>query len=148
MGHKMTPEKYLTRYKVIADYPFSPYKIGDIICPGENHVNFIAAQTESYCLVAPITYLDKMTAIYRRVEWWEGLEPEEMPQYVKLKEKSFLTAEILEAGTIIKVLKHFTSSNGEVNLRGCQIFGNDFLAYFKTEPATKEQYEEYIKQKA
>jgi hypothetical protein len=136
------------RYKVIALYPDCPFKLGEILELGKDEYD-AWAYVYDYDGTAlwHQSYFECYPHLFHQVEWWEGLEPEEMPQYVKLKEKSFLTAEILEAGTIVKVLKHFTSSNGEVNLRGCQIFGNDFLAYFKTEPATKEQYEEYIKQK-
>src|SRR5678815_6192710 len=63
------------RYKVIADMPLLRFKIGDI-----HNAHFI-----------PINIWDKETYVrldiyphlFRKLEWWEERQPEEVPAYIK-----------------------------------------------------------------
>jgi hypothetical protein len=136
----------MTRFKVTERWPDMDkqgYYVGQIIelplREGGQDYHFIGETKNKYY----DAFYEGYPHLFKKLEWFEEISIDQMPEYLKLKQKSFLTAEILEPETIVKVLKHFSCSNGEPNERGCQIFGNDFLAYFKTEPATKEQYEEY-----
>lgn len=52
----------MTRYKVIADYPDSPYKVGQILTG---------------------VVIDKYPAIFKRLEWWEDVPIKELPMYLK-----------------------------------------------------------------
>lgn len=56
------------RYKVIADYPNSEFKVGEILGQFAMPIN-----------------KDSFTNIFRKLEWWEDRKPEEMPEYVKQK---------------------------------------------------------------
>jgi hypothetical protein len=57
------------RYKVIADYPRSPYVIGNIISDDDK---------EYTC-----EYMSRFPAIFKPLEWWEDREESDMPKYVK-----------------------------------------------------------------
>jgi hypothetical protein len=141
----MTPEELLRkRYKVIALYPGSIWQLGEIF----NYTNYNCYSTDLHpsCPIHE-SMLQKYTNIFQPLQWHEDRAPEDMPEYLRLIQKSFLTAEIIEVGAVVKVLNHFSYSSGEPNNRGCQIFGNDFLAYFKTIPANREEYESYLKEK-
>lgn len=68
----MTPEELLKpRFKVIADYPVSPYPVGAIITPKDAE------------------YFDKYPVIFKRLEWYEERKPEDMPLYLKDRIESF-----------------------------------------------------------
>ncbi len=54
------------RYEIIADYPDSEYKIGQIISGFDFPIN-----------------KDSFPAIFRKLQWWEHRKPEEMPEYIK-----------------------------------------------------------------
>lgn len=91
----MTPEGLLKpRYKVIADYFFNPYKVGDIITlPEKNRSVHLTttkhtdefgeriSQEEHY---AP-KVIDQYPHLFKKLEWWEDRKPEEMPEYVKIQ---------------------------------------------------------------
>lgn len=69
----MTPEQLLKpRYKVIGDYPNSPYKIGHVIlsthCSPLDHYG---------------DYLEKHPHLFKKLEWWEERNVEDMPIYLK-----------------------------------------------------------------
>jgi hypothetical protein len=136
----MTPEELLRpKYKVIADYFYNPYKIGDIITVEYEdrsiHLTTTQHRDEFGETVQQANYfhpkrLDDFPHLFQRVEWWEGLKPEEMPSYVKHKN-----------GNIYKVSEY---SEGLIGV----VIEGGFWAHLKNLfPATKEQYEEYIKQK-
>lgn len=71
----MIHELLIPRYKVIADWPNSIYKIGSILIGkdnglyynGVNHANFINPENYPH--------------LFRKLEWWEERTPEEMPQF-------------------------------------------------------------------
>lgn len=68
----MTVEALLKpRYKVIADYPNSIYSIGEII----------ECDAEEDCT------LHKWPAIFKKLHWSEDRKPEDMPQFIKSKDK-------------------------------------------------------------
>ena len=134
----MTPEELMKpRYKVIADYPDNKNKIGDII--PMKHAG-TAAACDLVC-----GWYDRFPSIYKRLEWWEERSPEDMPEYIKVMSKGMLCNAVV--GGVYKVHKHFSSSYGEPNKKGTQIFGDDYLSYSRTVPATETEYNEYLKQK-
>jgi hypothetical protein len=114
----MTSEELQTpRYKVIADYPHSPYKIGDIITFDQRlWIN------SDYKLADKS--IDKYPHLFKKLEWHEEREPEEMPEYVKHKN-----------GNVFKV--------SEVTPSGMILEGHFWVRFKNILPATKEQYEEY-----
>jgi hypothetical protein len=79
------------RYKVIADYPGSQYRIGNVVIYNPNR----DVSVESF-----ESWLSRFPVVFRRLEWWEDREENEMPEYVKLIEDNYPAIEI---GTVIKV---------------------------------------------
>lgn len=104
------------RYKVIADYPESPYKIGDI------EVDRGWSDT---------LHLKDFPAIFKPLAWWEERGEEDMPNYLRI---------ISYNKPIVPAKKHFVGRHKNMfelpNNRGC-------VFYEVCEPATKEEYEEY-----
>lgn len=85
----MTPEELLRpRYKVIADYPGNAWEVG-LVIPSEYHA--IKIITDNM-----IAFYDKYPHLFRKLEWWEERNIEDMPGYVKDEAK------------MLKVTRHFT----------------------------------------
>jgi hypothetical protein len=129
----MTPEELLIeRYKVIAPYPHSPYKVGDIIKP--NNGRFVLTQTshrDEWGETVRTEHLHNIEVakeykeLFQRLEWWEDRKPEEMPEYVKHK-----------TGKVLKVKEHLIS--------GCKLDGGYWAVYSNLLPATAAEYEAYL----
>lgn len=60
------------RYKVIADFPWSIYKIGDII---NSDILAIGARYRNG--------LNNFPAIFKKLEWYEDREYKELPQFIR-----------------------------------------------------------------
>lgn len=160
----MTPEALLIkRYKVTGPYPFSPYKVGDIISPTNGQINFIAAETSQYVHFQPIKMLDEMPNLFEPLPWWKDRAPEDMPEYVKVIREEC----IKDTGVYCKVNSWTAMDNllpeligqlgaeligykpdylirTELNFPG-QVYGRLNAAHLL--PATKEEYESYLKEK-
>lgn len=87
----MTVEELLMpRYKVIADYPHNPYKVGDLLeeftktafklTVTYNGNSMDETQANTY----PASAIEKMPHLFRKLNWWEERKVEDMPEYVKL----------------------------------------------------------------
>lgn len=64
----MTTEQLLKpRYKVIADYPFSPFKIGEIHTVGDMESCIVITEG-----------MDNYPHLFRKLEWWEDREVSEI----------------------------------------------------------------------
>ncbi len=141
----LTKEQLLQpRYRVIADYPFSPYKNGDIIEPKDGY--WIASRVQSFEAFELRTVehsfeereLTKYTNLFERARWSDNRLREDFPEYV-LYDKTCVPAKVLsvkcdEAGFVTEVE---TDAEPEEYYRAA-IW--DF-------PATKEEYEAYIQSK-
>ncbi len=77
-------ELMITRFKVVANYPKSTYKIGAII-----HCFDVKLMNESYFKTYP--------AIFQLLEWWMERKEGDMPEYVKQ----------LNGESVYKVRTHF-----------------------------------------
>jgi hypothetical protein len=128
----MAPEELMKpRYKVIALYPNSPFKIGEVLELGKDEYDaWVYLYDYDGVDLWHESYFNSYPHLFKKLEWWEGLKPEEMPSYVKHKN-----------GNIYKVSEY---SEGLIGV----VIEGGFWAHLKNLfPATKEQYEEYIKQK-
>ena len=116
----MTVEELLMpRYKVIADYPSSPYYVGEIKDRlGDN----VAAHFAKY------------PHLFRKLNWWEERKVEDMPDYVKWDVGIYPTWK-----KIMKVDKW--NSNGSFDHE------NVTISVINCFPATEQQYNDYIKSK-
>lgn len=90
------------RYKVIADYPSSSYKIGEIIQLDKDQKN-------------AKLYYSSFPAIFSPLEWWEERELTDMPKYLMTKDEMDMF-EVVEYGNYIKsdviVYWHVTKNKG------------------------------------
>jgi hypothetical protein len=73
----MTVDELLEpRFKVIADYPHSPFTVGAIM----DKWNSISPDMQHY---------GKYPHLFKKLEWWEERQPGEMPEYVKGKKSVY-----------------------------------------------------------
>jgi hypothetical protein len=171
----MTTERLLLpRYEVIADFWDNPFKVGEIIefeQESDYHdfftgellgrdwkTDFLPKGNEDVT-----RYMYNMRAftpyphLFKKLQWWEHRKIEEMPMYLK------------ETGMVddndnpipdwyVKVKKHFNAGNGEWRDNSIHIFctedhkdgwnkGNRSMSYSNFEPATEQEYLDYINKK-
>jgi hypothetical protein len=111
---KMTPEELLkTRYKVIADYPGQCFEKGEII---QGDVAYLISG-EGW------SKKDRMVdypALFKKLEWWEGREPEEMPDWIKDGDKIYRTKDwkIIGNAMTVKIMIDFKLT--QVNINVCR----------------------------
>ena len=128
----MNVEKLLKpRFKVIANYPKSFYKIGEIIDTGYELI---------YCDTHGAKFTD-YPHLFKKLNWWERREEGDMPKY--LKHQMDITTEnwnydIIESWD----MKNLVGWLNEKERTCCSLLSwNPKYGYF---PATKEEYENYI----
>jgi len=136
----MTTEELLVkRYKVIGPYPFSPYKVGDIISPKNGDVNFIAAKTETYYHFLPISKICEMENLFEPLPWWKERRVEEMPEYLKCLSPNYKWIK----GDIVKVDKWIESFGSTLRFYSPD---TDKITHhpFSFIPATEADYNAYL----
>lgn len=139
------------RYKVIAPYPHSPYKVGDLVEISSNGTSFHCTTTKGYDSFREdivdsenyfsISQIENYQHLFKRLKWGEDRDEKDMPEYLRN----------IKDGDIVRVKKHFTNNFGIVN--NCFIIFNpkdEFYSevYREYEPSTKEEYEQQLKNKA
>jgi len=111
------------RFEVIANYPKSIYKIGEII---DNGYEFI------YCDTDGLKYTD-FPHLFKKLNWWENREEKEMPKYLKCDQfKEVYEIEYWD-------MKYLTGKIKGENA-GCNLLQN-VSGYLL---ATKKEYENYV----
>ncbi len=97
----MTTEELLKpRRKVIAPYPGSPFKVGDILYwhrtgeSGFGNDGFYSRSSHYEIVVTlyPPGEIDTMPHLFKKLEWWEERKTEDMPEYVKTHDKKVFKA--------------------------------------------------------
>jgi hypothetical protein len=108
------------RYEVVADYPSSTYKIGDIL----------HSDTENMS-----AFFGKYPHLFRLLKWWEHVPIDEFPKYVKIRESEI----------VLKVTDWHTGTifNG---VWGKVVDSNLYNTVYTwwANPATEAEYQEYI----
>ena len=127
----MTPEELMsrTRYKIIADYPGRLEEIGSIINTYDSAMSYAVGFTgpggetleEKICL-------EDFPNLFNKLEWWEDLKKEELPQYIRINE-DFVT----------KVGKHGCIRKFEFESRDTKYC----YPYGICTPATEQEYIEW-----
>lgn len=97
----------MPRFKVIANYPGSPYKVGKIITLNKIYGTSPAALISAYAGNAethywPLHEFEKYPAIFQRLEWWEERAIENLPQYCKVTEKA-----VYDMGAGVHQISHY-----------------------------------------
>ncbi len=135
----MTNEELLIpRYKVIAEHPSSRLKLGQVF-----HLDQINPEGKwhQYTEAEPVHLEEdshvKYPAIFKRLEWWEERNIEDMPKYLKVFDSivvRIIRYNISQAAFPYAVAKKLNNKSN-VNL----LFGIDNLM-----PATEQEYKNYI----
>lgn len=86
-----TEQLLAPRFKVIASYPNSIFKVGEVITIGRHEGVFCDPDGPKY---------SDFPAIFQRLQWWEDLHVDDFPAYVKVA----TDCTCLPFGTIHKVL--------------------------------------------
>lgn len=107
-----TEELLRPRYKVIAQYPFSPHPTGHIIKTAFGN-----------------KYFDQYPHLFKKLEWWEQRDSEELPEYVKTPEGK---------------VRRLQVDDGDLMLDRCKL---SWFNLSRCTPATLAEYEQYINQK-
>lgn len=82
----MTNEELLKpRWKCIADFPDSKYKIGQIYDGFEFEDNIFISPKDFGYSDTPIDIPEDYPAIFKKLEWWEERNKEDLPKYIKHK---------------------------------------------------------------
>lgn len=127
----MTVEEFFNpRYRCIARYPHSKFSVGAIYTNKEC-CEILNPNNVEGCL--SVYDCEKYPAIFRKIDWWEYRDIEDMPEYVKE-----------EGGKIHKVtffeeygFSWMKADNGDVETTWA--VNNKVMCFFK--PATKEEYD-------
>jgi hypothetical protein len=143
----MTVEELLIpRYKVIADYPNIQFKIGDIVKKYFFDISQKGAYTYLTNVKSPLQgsslkreYIETMPHLFKKLEWWEERDENDMPNFIKNKED----------GHIAKIEEQSKNTSSEVYIEGFDhrnkrsFYG--WVSLFNSNPATEEQYKEYLR---
>jgi hypothetical protein len=137
------------RYKVIADYFFNPYKLGDIITLPKNnrsvHLTTTShtdefgdrvSQAEHY---AP-KVIDQYPHLFQPLQWWEDRNSEDMPEYV-IEEGGHVFKTKWKEGAITENGKRPMRMRFEDSFGDWQVIPN-VMCFFQ--PATLADYQAYI----
>jgi hypothetical protein len=116
------------RYEVVADYPSSTYKIGDIL----------HSDTENMS-----AFFGKYSHLFRALSWWEHVPIDELPKYVKWVDGS--------GAEYFKVDKWLLEKPTEDEMEGTLFVGDnpysgglvyDYIG--EIHPATEAEYNDYL----
>lgn len=141
----MEPNELLKpRYKVIAAYPHSPWIVGEILFvdnKGELVGNSIGYVDYAYRIFE--NEISNFPSCFRMMEWWEERRPEDMPKYVKCIKDDFHPDCVPYYAKVDSFTNNGIIFEGSTNKERTA----GYMRYKSFEPATKEEYEAYIKTK-
>lgn len=146
---KTVEELLAPRYKVVAKYFYSPYQIGDIVFGNDGGRVLLTITSEYSQFMASdmkvenfghIEILDEYPALFKKLEWWQEREPDEMPEYVKSPD-FYDEKKIIVTHVDGKNCRHHFNSEGYFGLKW-STGGGSLAGHF--EPATFEEYSQYI----
>lgn len=127
----MTIEQLLLpRWQVIADYPFSQWRIGNVIMQEHD----------------PQVSLESYPHLFKKLEWWEHRKPEEMPEYVKPNNyDSFDEVTDDDSVPVYKIGLDCEHNWYKGEYLGVKFKSGGGLLCDYVDPATSSQYDEYLK---
>ncbi len=134
----MTKEELLLpRVEVINYYPYSRYKVGDVL----NYYTSLRIYCDSEENRMPESEANKSSSIFKQLAWHERRDEKDMPKYLKYN----------FGPKVIKASKYFKGEHPiYVGIRDCVEFTTvpdglperDMVECYT--PATQEEYETYI----
>lgn len=125
----MTPKEIMKpRWKIIAAIPFKEeddfWKVGEIL---DRDWGWHGDDEDGFKY-----HISDYPHLFKKLEWWEGRQPEEMPLYVKW-----------ESGKVTQVIRWNEGCDF------CKVIDHTYFvsSHFFT-PATREEYEQYKQKEA
>lgn len=142
----MTVEELLRpRYKVIADYPNSEFEVGTIInFPNKRDYytgndewesEFVRDKNQGGQFKFCIKKIEPFPHLFKKLEWWEDRAIEDMPEYVRFKER------VLKVSRWLSDIEDVENGWCELVERGYDCHTSHLL------PATESEYTNYINSK-
>ena len=140
----MTVEELLMpRYKVIADYPHNPYKVGDLL---EEFTNTAFKLTVTYngnsmdetqANTYPASAIEKMPHLFRKLNWWEERTLDELMSvnYVRIT----IYTGYWRVGDVVNVTDYKIDTKNK-KLEKYILDGTRQSIPERCEPATLEEY--------
>ena len=111
------------------NYPGSQFKVGQVLTQCVLYGDEVFVH-EDFSKPIYSSFAFKFPHLFRPMPWWEGRQPEDMPKYVRIKNK------------VLRVVK-YNLTFGEFLPKKSKYMKR--LEY--TQPATEQEYLEYQKQK-
>lgn len=137
----MTKEELLKpRFKVIDKYPDSPFAVGEVLQLtidkhfGKHYEYEWFGHDGRYSEYE--SFFNEYPNIFKKLQWWEEREKNDMPKYVLLK-----TA----IPKVIQKVVEWKYESGVVYL--CQTEMGKIENLWAIEPSTEQEYNDYIKKK-
>ena len=128
------------RYKVIAEYPNSPFDVGDILIQDKKGGYFECSANDEIQQVYEFD-IYKCSSVFKKLQWWEEREEKDMPEYVK------------EDGMVYKVQEWHTDLGPKVSVfidpkihTQFAEHATDGPLYGKILPSTQAEYEAFKNQ--
>lgn len=144
-----TEELLIPRYKCIAPVLFNRdelYNVGDVFTDnGKSPV-----LNQHGWPVYPIEWA-KYPHLFEPLPWWKDRKLDELPEFVK--QTGYVDSQDNPVpDRVVRVRKHFASNSGDWRNDSYLIFAPDLkdvssMSYAGWEPATKTDYDNYIRQK-
>lgn len=135
------------RIEVIADYPNSPFAVGDILLFEKSDSVFGWYLREGYDEgICTAIMFENYPHLFRQLPWHEKRELEDMPEYVKMVPESILVAKShkFDWEPCYKVSDWRITEKG--NVQGQTKDGWFIVTHFQ--PAAREEYEAFIGDKS
>ena len=126
----------LPRCEVVGYYPQSPYNVGDILTSITENGTTLWRKEESGIDFVYDEHLQKSELIFRVLSWYERLEIDDMPKYVKTESE---VREVIEFNT-----KRFMPEVAVTLIKPFGGYDREFIKLDKCLPATKQEYDSFI----
>ena len=79
-----TADLLTSRFKVVADYPNSPFKVGEILERVQKSTEkWYSSSKTNFCRIIKEGVIINYPHLFRKIEWYECRKKEEMPTYLK-----------------------------------------------------------------
>lgn len=129
---KTKEELFMPRFKVLSGYPGSHLKVGEIINWNHGRTSYDAPNE-----------FEKYPKIFKKLDWYEEREAQEMPEYVKInvEHMSHVGANLNDIFKVVKFDLREGWMNVYINVT-CKTFPLSYVL-----PATKEEYDSFMKDK-
>ncbi len=86
---KDSEELLKPRYKVIADYPGSNFKLSEVLLLFPGSIDWLRSNRPPMYQTIPISEAKSYPHIFKKLEWYEERRIDELPKYVKVTNTLF-----------------------------------------------------------